>query len=173
MNTRLLLVAALFVSGSLLAAPIDKIPAKVSDMFSPPPPGVVKIGGHLGHALDVCISNRIEAQDVPHIIAPFRERKDNWEWRAEFWGKWITSAEWAERYSGDATLREKVAGAVRELLATQSTNGYIGAHPDGGHLKNWDIWGRKYTLLGLLGLRQPDLDPLHRLHLRRHRPRRL
>ncbi len=144
-------VILLSTVATLAALAGDKIPLRVSDTFSPPPPGAVKIGGHLGDMLNLCISNRIAAQDVPHIIAPFRERKDNWEWRAEFWGKWITSAEWAERYTGDAALRAKVGGAVKDLLATQTPDGYIGAHPDGGHLKNWDIWGRKYTLLGLLG----------------------
>lgn len=144
-----LLLFASVISMSVIAT--DKIPLKVSGTFSPPPPGAVKIGGHLGDALNLCISNRIAAQDVPHIIKPFQERKDNWEWRAEFWGKWITSAEWAERYTGDAALREKIDAAVKALLATQTPEGYIGAHPDGGHLKNWDIWGRKYTLLGLLG----------------------
>ena len=152
MKTRIASAVILVSTVSTLTALAgDKIPLKVSDTFSPPPPGAVKIGGHLGDALNLCISNRIAAQDVPHIITPFRERKDNWEWRAEFWGKWITSAEWAERYTGDPALRAKIGGAVTDLLTTQTPDGYIGAHPDGGHLKNWDIWGRKYTLLGLLG----------------------
>lgn len=158
MKTRL----AVVVVSLLLVAPVhagDIVPLKVADTFVPPPPCAVRIGGHLGHALDVCISNRIAAQDVPHVIKPFQERKDNWEWRAEFWGKWITSAEWAERYACDAALRAKIAGAVKDLLATQTPEGYIGAHPDGGHLKNWDIWGRKYTLLGLLGWDDLANDP--------------
>jgi len=36
------------------------------------------------------------------------------------------------------------------MLATQTADGYIGNYADGSHLKSWDIWGRKYTLLGLL-----------------------
>lgn len=168
MKTRLASAALVVSTFTAFAAPQDRIPAKVADVLSPPPPGAVRIGGHLGHALDLCISNRITAQDVPHIIAPFRERKDNWEWRAEFWGKWITSAESAERYTGDAALRTKIAGAVQDLLATQGTNGYIGAHPDGGHLKNWDIWGRKYTLLGLLGWHELSSDESALAAAKRH-----
>lgn len=152
MRNRIAATALIVWTVSTLGAPAaDKVSLKKTDVFSPPPPGAVAISGHLGDMLNLCITNRIEAQDVPHVIAPFRERKDNWEWRAEFWGKWITSAEWAERYTGDAALRAKIAGAVKDLLATQTPDGYIGAYPDGGHLKNWDIWGRKYTLLGLLG----------------------
>lgn len=35
-------------------------------------------------------------------------------------------------------------------MATQSADGYIGTYPDSCHLGDWDIWGRKYVLLGLL-----------------------
>ena len=40
--------------------------------------------------------------------------------------------------------------AVIDLLKTQLPNGYIGNYPPVNQLTNWDIWGRKYTLLGLL-----------------------
>jgi len=40
--------------------------------------------------------------------------------------------------------------AVINLLKTQLPNGYIGNYPPENQLTNWDIWGRKYTLLGLL-----------------------
>ena len=141
------LATAAFSVGAATGMPATN----VEDVLAPPPPGAVRLGGALGEALDLCITNRILAQDVGHLIAPFRERKDTWEWRGEFWGKWITSAEWALRYTNDPALRAKVEGAVRDLLATQSPDGYLGAHPDGARLKNWDIWSRKYTMLGLLG----------------------
>jgi len=36
------------------------------------------------------------------------------------------------------------------LLATQLPSGYIGNYKESAQLTEWDIWGRKYTLLGLL-----------------------
>jgi DUF1680 family protein len=40
--------------------------------------------------------------------------------------------------------------SVSKLLATQTPSGYIGNYSDSAQLQQWDIWGRKYTLLGLL-----------------------
>lgn len=83
-------------------------------------------------------------------MRPFRERKDVNEWRSEFWGKWITAAIPAWGYANDEPLRILSEKAVAGLIATQTPDGYIGAYPDGGRLQRWDIWGRKYTMLGLL-----------------------
>jgi DUF1680 family protein len=35
-------------------------------------------------------------------------------------------------------------------MATQTSDGYIGTYAPENRLKTWDVWGRKYTLLGLL-----------------------
>ena len=71
--------------------------------------------------------------------------------RSEFWGKWITSAELACRWEAGSGVREKVEQAVTGLQAAQGPDGYIGAYTPENRLWNWDVWGRKYTMLGLLG----------------------
>ena len=35
-------------------------------------------------------------------------------------------------------------------MATQTPDGYIGTYKRSAELSNWDVWGRKYVLLGLL-----------------------
>jgi DUF1680 family protein len=47
-------------------------------------------------------------------------------------------------------LKEKLDEAVSGLLSTQTPDGYIGNYADDKHLAAWDIWGRKYCMLGLL-----------------------
>src|SRR3954471_23873071 len=83
----------------------EKIAPLARDVLAPLPPGGVKLGGHLGAQIDLSVRARVAAQDVDEIVAPFRMRRDKTEWRSEFWGKWITSAIAAWRYSGDETLR--------------------------------------------------------------------
>lgn len=51
---------------------------------------------------------------------------------------------------GDAALYEKIAASVGHIIETQSSDGYIGNYAPEAQLKDWDIWGRKYTMLGLL-----------------------
>ncbi len=128
----------------------ERVKPKVADMQSPLRPGAVQIQGFLGQQIDLCITNRVEAQVVEDLLRPFRARQDVNEWRSEFWGKWVTSAIAAYRYTRDPKLKEIIDRAVNGLLDTQAPDGYIGSYPDNGHRKAWDIWGRKYTLLGLL-----------------------
>lgn len=125
-------------------------PPAVPDAHVPLPPGAVQLGGLLGRRLDDCIRNRIAGQDVAALLAPFHARDETWSWRAEFWGKWFTSAAWAWRYRQDPALRRKLDEAVAGLLATQTPDGYIGTYREEARLSNWDVWGRKYVLLGLL-----------------------
>jgi uncharacterized protein len=125
-------------------------PAAVSDAHWPLPPGAVRLGGVLGRRLDDCVRRGIAAQSVEALVAPFRVRDETWSWRTEFWGKWFTSAAWAWRYNEDPALRRTLHEAVAGLLATQTPDGYIGTYREEARLSNWDVWGRKYVLLGLL-----------------------
>jgi DUF1680 family protein len=110
----------------------------------------IKIEGYLGEKLDLVINQRIKAQDVDHLVEPFRYKKETRLWQSEFWGKWIQSAIAAYDYNRDPDLLIIIKRAVNDLLATQMPSGYIGNYSDSAQLQQWDIWGRKYTLLGLL-----------------------
>ena len=114
------------------------------------PPGNIRLAGYLGGKLDLCIRNRIMAQDSEHLVEPFRHREEKDGWQTEFWGKWFTSAVAACGYTGDDEFRVRLRQSVMALAATQSEDGYIGNYPDSRRLEGWDVWGQKYTLLGLL-----------------------
>ena len=132
---------------------------KVSDKFMPAPHGSVKIAGYIGDKIDACIDNRVMAQDIDRVIEPFALRNDGeGGFRCEFWGKWFTSAMLGYGYSPTSEYRQIINRAVVELLKTQDEHGYIGTYPDEFHTYNWDIWGRKYVLLGLLAYYQQTKD---------------
>ncbi|SMC63216.1 glycoside hydrolase family 127 protein [Pedobacter africanus] len=95
-------------------------------------------------------SNRILAQDINRLVEPFKNRTETRYWQSEFWGKWFTSAVLAYRYRPELRLRKVLDDAVAKLIATQSDDGYIGNYEEKSRLEQWDIWGRKYCLLGLL-----------------------
>lgn len=109
-----------------------------------------KIGGYLGQKIDLCISERIKKQDVQHLIEPFQSRKETRLWQTEFWGKWILSAIAAYEYNSDPELFKIIQKAAKDLIATQTPDGYIGNYTPETQLNHWNIWGCKYTLLGLL-----------------------
>lgn len=122
----------------------------VKDSLRSLPLNHVKIQGYLGGRIDQCIGNRIMKQDYLHLIEPFRYRNEDRLWQSEFWGKWILSAIAAYEYQKDPRLFGIIQQAVSGLIATQTPDGYIGNYTPEARLTQWDIWGTKYTLLGLL-----------------------
>ena len=110
----------------------------------------VKIGGYVGSRIDDCIEKRVKAQDVEHLVEPFRSREEKSRWQSEFWGKWIQGAIASYRYTRDAELYEIIKQGAEGLMATQTPDGYIGNYAPEYQLQQWDVWGRKYSTLGLL-----------------------
>lgn len=113
-------------------------------------PSNMVISGYLGDKINLCITQRIKKQDVEHLIEPFRSRNETRLWQTEFWGKWILSAIAAYEYNRDPEMLTIIKNAVSGLLATQTPDGYIGNYSKEAQLQHWDVWGRKYTMLGLL-----------------------
>lgn len=109
-----------------------------------------KMGGYIGRKLDLSYQNRILAQSVDDLVEPFRHRSETRLWQTEFWGKWFTSAVLAYRYRPEPELKQVLDTAVKKLISTQTPDGYIGNYKQENHLEQWDIWGRKYCMLGLL-----------------------
>lgn len=103
-----------------------------------------------GNRLDLAYEHRIFAQDLDRLADPFKTRTEERCWQSEFWGKWFTSAVLAYQYHPTPALRSKLDSAVKKLLATQTPNGYIGNYAPQQELQQWDIWGRKYCMLGLI-----------------------
>ncbi|MBQ6470970.1 MAG: glycoside hydrolase family 127 protein [Victivallales bacterium] len=110
-----------------------------------------QLQGPLGSALRNVIDNRLKTLDYHLLVQPFAQKMDgDGRWRGEFWGKIVRSACLAYRHNPDESLRRKLDSAVKELLATQDKDGCISSYPKSQQLTGWDLWGRKYVLLGLL-----------------------
>ncbi len=126
------------------------IPA--TDKFFPLPTGKIQMDGFMGSKLDLCIDNRVLKQSIEDFVMPFEVRDEpRWGWRGEFWGKWYTSAMLGYKYRPGELSKQKIDKGVSELLKTQGDDGYIGTSPFEDRINgNWDIWGRKYVLLGLI-----------------------
>ena len=150
----------LFLSSALLMACLGSQAMAETAVGNKLSPARTRFDGYLGGKIDLCIQNRLMAQDIERVVQPFRDKSDGkWGFKCEFWGKWFTAAAMGYSYSPTAAHREIIDRAVRELLLTQGADGYIGTYPDEFHLGDWDIWGRKYVLLGLLAYYDITKDP--------------
>lgn len=111
----------------------------------------VKLAGYIGGRIDGCIEKRVLGQSVDELVEPFKAQDETkGRWASEFWGKWIQGAVASYEYNHDPALLEKIKEGERKLIATQLDDGYIGDYDKEHQLHGWDVWGRKYTLLGLV-----------------------
>ena len=147
-----LILFVFFTSLSIHAKTKDtpKVIPLVADKLQTVSANATQIEGYLGDKIDLCIDQRIKKQDTDYLIEPFLHREETHLWQTEFWGKWILSAIAAWDNKRDPDLLKVIQHAVSGLIATQTPDGYIGNYSKDAQLQHWDIWGRKYTLLGLL-----------------------
>ena len=134
----------------ILIIPVIVPAQQVSDALKTIPQDQLKLGGYVGEQTGLMIKNRVLAQDYDYLVEPFRHKTETHLWQMEFWGKWMLGAVAAWEYTHDKSLLKHMNESVKSIIETQLPNGYIGNYTDAAQLTNWDIWGRKYVLLGLL-----------------------
>ena len=71
-------------------------------------------------------------------------------WRGEYWGKLMRGACMTYQYTEDEALYEILRETVLELMSYQDREGRIATYSKEAEFNGWDIWCRKYVLLGLI-----------------------
>ena len=71
-------------------------------------------------------------------------------WRCEYWGKLMRGACETYLYTKDEELYEILTEAVNLLLSYQDEEGRICTYSKEAEFQGWDMWGRKYVLMGLI-----------------------
>jgi DUF1680 family protein len=112
----------------------------------------------------------------PAMLEMFSDRdtppyRDMVPWAGEFAGKYLTGAVQVWRTTGDRRLETQIAQFVRQLVARQAVDGYLGPWPADARLTNfsgyhgerglltWDTWGHYHIMLGLMLWHQATGDP--------------
>ena len=123
--------------------------------------GDVRLKGPLGERLDRMISQHVIGTDVDYITAPFFEKTERrrW-WQSEFWGKYMHSAVPYLAYTKSEKLKADIDRSVARMISSQEQCGYIGNYPDELRCgEGWDVWGMKYTMMGLLHYYDGEREP--------------
>lgn len=85
------------------------------------------------------------------FVEQFVSRPDaeNGGWRGEFWGKMMRGGCFVYRLTRDEKLYAVLRRAVTAILDTADPDGRISTYPRDNEFFGWDMWCRKYVLLGL------------------------
>ena len=116
------------------------------------PAGSMDLRGYLDDT--VRFIEEIQLSDRPlwsKFVQVFVDRPDgkNRGWRGEYWGKMMRGACLTYQYTQSPELLQTLTGATRALLATADEDGRISSYQKDVEYKGWDVWSRKYVLLGL------------------------
>lgn len=85
------------------------------------------------------------------FVNQFRNRTDkDRRWRGEYWGKSMRGAAAMYRCQPDEQLYDVLEESVLDLLSVQAEDGTFSSYPQEKEFSDWDMWGRKYILLGSL-----------------------
>ena len=71
-------------------------------------------------------------------------------WRGEYFGKMMRGACLAYKYLPDENLYSVLEKAVKKLLTYQDKSGRITTYTPESEFNGWDMWCRKYVLVGCL-----------------------
>jgi len=126
----------------------------ISDVLAPAPSGTVRLGGYLGEKMDLCATHRIWNRGSEDFLLPHKLHNDSTNWRGEYWGKWATAAVLAYAHRPEPAHLRQIETSTLELLTAQHADGYLGPYAATERLQHWDVWCRKYNLLGLLSVHE-------------------
>jgi DUF1680 family protein len=111
----------------------------------------VRLRGAEGARLDECIEKNVVKTDPLYLAECFTRRNETDEWQSEFWGKYMHSAAPYWLYTRNPVLKAKMDAGVEAVLSSQLPDGYIGNYLEKDRCRHdWDVWGMKYTMLGLI-----------------------
>lgn len=97
--------------------------------------------------------------DVEHwkrFAEQFRIHSDDYEpnwptngWRGEYWGKMMRGASLVYAYTKNKELYQVLTDSVEDLMTCSEESGRISSYPISDEFTGWDMWCRKYVLLGM------------------------
>lgn len=84
------------------------------------------------------------------FVQQFREDADfDAGWRGEYWGKMMRGACFTYSYTRNPELYDILSQTVSDMIESADDSGRISSYSVEHEFDGWDIWSRKYVLLGM------------------------
>ncbi len=115
--------------------------------------GKQSIGGVFGNAVRFVEKEQLlDAELWAKFVEQFREQPDapTLAWRGEYWGKMMRGAVSVYSYTRSESLYSMLEGTVRDMFTAAEADGRVSTYARDGEFRGWDMWCRKYVLLGML-----------------------
>lgn len=85
------------------------------------------------------------------FVNQFKDKSDSFDlgWRGEYWGKMMRGASLTYSYTKNETLLKILKSTIFDILSTQDDSGRISTYSVDTEFQGWDMWCRKYVMLGM------------------------
>ena len=85
------------------------------------------------------------------FVDQFRKDSDDFDggWRGEYWGKMMRGAALTYAYTKNPELYKVLSQTVSDMIESGREEGRISSYAQEAEFDAWDIWSRKYVLLGM------------------------
>lgn len=110
------------------------------------------LGGYVGDTVKFVLEKQLkDASQWRKFAEVFVTREDVCDdgWRGEYFGKTMRGACMIYTLTKDEELYRVLTEAVKALLSTQDKLGRISSYPEENEFRGWDVWARKYVMVGL------------------------
>lgn len=127
-------------------------PRLAADRLFCPAPGAFSYSGPLDQAIRFIQQHQLlDASLWARFVEQFTRPSDDHDlgWRCEYWGKLMRGGALVWSYTQDPELYCQLESTARAMLATGEADGRISTYSREAQFQGWDIWGRKYVLLGM------------------------
>ena len=115
--------------------------------------GEIKVGGYAGKMIATTVEDQLlDEKTWSMLVDQLRHGEDsiNGGWRGEYWGKMMRGASLTYRVTKNEKLYSVLVGTVTDMLSTQDALGRFSSYSTEREFVSWDMWGRKYDMLGLM-----------------------
>ena len=113
----------------------------------------IKANGIMNDAVQFVIDNQLKRRATwQNAVEVYGTRVDclDGRWRGEYFGKQMRGAALICEYTKDEELHEILTDTVKAMLTTQDEYGRFSTYAVGDEFRGWDMWCRKYVLVGML-----------------------
>ena len=113
----------------------------------------IKTNGIMDNAVKFVIDNQLKRRiSWQKAVEVYETREDSLDefWRGEYFGKQMRGAALVCEYTKDEELHEILTDTVKALLTKQDELGRFSTYTVDKEFRGWDMWSRKYVLVGML-----------------------
>ncbi len=107
--------------------------------------------GHLDKAIRYIEEFQLlNAEDWARFVEQFRAHTDTDSgWRGEYWGKMMRGAAFTYSYTKNPALYKALCDTVNDMISVIEEDGRVSTYTRDEEFTGWDMWSRKYVLLGM------------------------